>query len=338
MADFRDPDQPLRIGIVGAARTRQGLGPFLAQACERAGAVVTAVSGRTLAGAERAAAALADQLGHPVGAAADADRLAAAVDALVVASPAEVHEVGLLAALRHSRPCLCEKPLLPFAERERALALVHAFAAHDLLLAENCQWPEVAAAHRELFPELGRRPVQRLAMGLGPGAVGSAMLADSLSHLLSVVQHWADLPPDAAPYAVAQSDPGPLAERNVVTFGLPSRSGPLQVELHLVHSPRQPRPAWLEVDGCRIDRRIGADYQLSFVAGARELPVADPMHRLVARFVAQCRAIDGDAEIQRRAQSQAIAQRAALGAAITAALTSAAPTSAGLTSAGPAAP
>lgn len=322
MLDRRDPDQPLRIGIVGAARTRQGLGPFLAQACELAGAHVTAVAGRDLAGAERAAADLSSRLGHPVAAAADADRLAAQVDALVVASPAAVHEVGLLAALRHSRPCLCEKPLLPFAEQERALALVHAFAAHDVLLVENCQWPEVADAHRQLCPELGRQPVRRVAMGLGPGAVGPAMLADSLSHLLSVVQHWVELPPDAEPFAVAQSEPGPLAERNVVTFGLPSPTGPVQVELHLVHSPRQPRPAWLEVDGCRIDRRIGADYALSFVAGVRELAVADPMHRLVERFVALCRTDDPAA---RRAHARSTALRARLGASITAALTSAAP-------------
>ncbi|MFM1873107.1 MAG: Oxidoreductase family, NAD-binding Rossmann fold [Planctomycetota bacterium] len=308
---------PLRIGIVGAARTRQGLGPFLATACERAGAQVVGVSGRDPASGQRAAAALAEQLGHKVVAAADAEALAAAVDAVLVASPAEAHADGLAAALAHSRPCLCEKPLLPFGEAQRALALVEAFVAHGVPLFENCQWPEVRGAHLTLFPDLAGRRVSRIAMGLGPGAVGPRMIEDSLSHVLSVVQAWCPLVAGAAPSHIEQSDGSAQAERNTLRFLLPTAHGSVRVELHLTHSPSQPRPAWIDVDGCRIDRRIGAGYALSFVAAGAEVAVRDPMFVLVERFVAACRSRDLDAHRRRAAE---IAQRARLGAAICAAL------------------
>ncbi|MCA8965622.1 MAG: Gfo/Idh/MocA family oxidoreductase [Planctomycetes bacterium] len=89
----------LRVGVVGAGRTRQGLGPYLAAACEAAGARVVAVSGRDLDGARRAAAELQRSLGHAIDAAASAEALARQVDALVVAAPPVAHGPALAAAL-----------------------------------------------------------------------------------------------------------------------------------------------------------------------------------------------------------------------------------------------
>ncbi len=313
----RDPGAPLRVGIVGAGRTRQGLGPYLAAAVEAAGAQVAAVAGRDLASAGSAAAQLAASLGHAVGAAADARSLAAQVDALVVASPPAAHAAGLEAALSASVPCLCEKPLLPFAEVGQAHSLTMAFAAHDLLLVENCQWPEVLPALWQLHPELVGAPMRRVAMGLGPAAAGRAMIEDSLSHVLSVVQALVEVDAAAGVSQVRQADAGAEAEHNVLAFALAASTGPVDVELHLDRCPTQPRPAWLAVNGRRMDRRIGAGYALSFVAGDREVPVADPLHTLVRRFVGLCR--EDDAATRRRAALQ-VAARAQLGQAVWAGL------------------
>lgn len=276
------PAAPLRVGILGAGRSRQGLGPFLARAFEAAGATVAAVAGRDAAGSARAAAELAAALGHPVAAAADALALARAVDALVVAAPVAGHLAGLDAALAAGVPCLCEKPLVAAADLAAGLQRVAAFRARGLLLAENCQWPEVLPTLRALHPAALRTPPRTLAMGLSPAEPGAAMVADSLSHVLSVAQAVVDLPPDARPGRVRQSDASPTATANVVAFTLPARSGPLDVELHLAVCPSQPRPAWLAVDGWRMDRRIGAGYRITFAApDGREQPCEDPLFRLV---------------------------------------------------------
>ncbi len=308
---------PLRVGIVGAGRTRQGLGPYLAAACEAAGARVAAVSGRDLQSARRVADELGSALGHAVAVAADADELAHGVDALVVAAPAAAHEAGLRAALDAGVPCLCEKPLLPFADAATAQQLIEGFARRQATLFENCQWPMVLPALQSLFPELRGQPVRSVTMGLSPSAAGRAMIEDSLSHVLSVVQALVSVDAAAGVREVRQTDPGDDAEHNVLTFAVTGDAGPVVVELRLDRCPQPPRPAWLAVNGRRMDRRIGVGYALSFVADGREHAVVDPLFALVARFVAACRA---DSIELRAARTATIAARAQLGAAVFAAL------------------
>jgi hypothetical protein len=288
MADARAPDSaPLRIGIVGAGRTRQGLGPFLARAFVAAGCRVTGVAGRDAAGAERAAGELAAALGAPVTAFADAASLARTVDALVVAAPVPAHLAGLEAALAAGVPCLCEKPLVGAAETDAGLACVAAFRDRGILLVENCQWPEIVVQLAPLrSAAAAASPVRRLAMGLGPGWPGRTMVEDSLSHVLSVLQALVPVPETATVAGVRQDDAGPAATRNVVRFTVGAATGPVAVELHLEHCPEPPRPAWISIDGARFDRRIGEGYVQSFVAGnGRAIQVQDPLHRLVYGFV-----------------------------------------------------
>jgi len=273
---------PLRVGVLGAGRSRQGLGPFLARAFEATGAIVVAVAGRDAAGGARAASELAAALGHPVAAAPDALALARSVDALVVAAPVGGHLAGLDAALAAGVPCLCEKPLVAVADFAAGLQRIADFRARGLLLAENCQWPEALPALRVLHPEALRGPVRSVTMGLSPADPGPAMVADSLSHVLSVVQAVADVPADALPSDVRQSDPSPAASANVVAFTLPASTGPVTVELRLQVCPTQPRPAWLAIDGQRIERRIEPGYRITFVTpDGRAVAAEDPLWRLV---------------------------------------------------------
>jgi hypothetical protein len=312
------PSARRRVGIVGASRTRQGLGPFLASAFEAAGCVVTAVAGRDAAGAERAAAELAARLRHPVAAAPDAAALARAVDLLVVAAPVPGHLDGLDAALAAGIPCLCEKPLVAAADVAAGLQRVAAFAARGLLLAENCQWPFVLPAVFELYPELRGRAVRRVAMGLGPAWPGPAAIVDSLSHVLSVVQALVPLPADALPRDVRQSDAGAGALRNEVAFSLPGPAGSIDVSLHLEVTPDPPRPAWLALDGCRADRRLGPDYSHAFVgADGRAVNVQDPLHQLVYGLTASLPPATREST---RTQADVIALRLRLYAAVLAAL------------------
>jgi predicted dehydrogenase len=296
----------LAIGLVGAGRTRNGLGPYLARALEHAGAQVTGVSGRDAARAESAAAELARQLGHPVTHHADAPSLArSGVQALVVASPPEAHLDGLRAALAAGVPCLCEKPLVTAAATAAGVELVAAFQRRGLLLVENCQWPFTLPALFELYPRLRAQAVRSVEMLLAPARSGLAMVEDTLSHLLSVVQALA--PGDLALTRVVLADP-PEAPQNVLQLGFAGAAGPIAVTLRLVPGPAQPRPAWLSVDGCRMDRRIGENYALSFTDGARAVSVDDPMAALVYGFVESLRSPSID-RIRAHAESVALRLR-----------------------------
>lgn len=226
---------------------------------------------------------LAAQLGHPVAVADGPAALAGMVEALIVGAPVPGHLAGLDAALSAGIPCLCEKPLVAAAELELGLDRIERFRARGLLLVENCQWPFVLPALRALHPERG--PVRQLAMGLGPRWPGPAMVVDSLSHVLSVLQVLVPLPAGARAEQVRQADSSPTATRNMVDFRVRGPAGATEVRLELTHSPAQPRPAWLDVDGARIDRRIGPDYAQSFVRpDGRAEPVQDPLRQLVYGF------------------------------------------------------
>jgi hypothetical protein len=71
---------------------------------------------------------------------------------------------------------------------------------------------------------------------------------------------------------------------NVLRFRLRGVWTNLNVELHLDHCPTPPRPAWLSIDGVRMDRRIAAGYTFSFVGNGHEVSIADPVLQLVSRF------------------------------------------------------
>lgn len=281
-----------RIGILGAGRTRQGLGPFLAQWFQKSGAHIAGIAGRDRSRTDVAAAAMSEQLGHAVAAYDNADDLAQHVDALVVACPVEGHLAGLDAALAAGVPCLCEKPLVAPAAMHEALRAVQAFRDAGLMLAENCQWPFTLSAWRELYPEQTGQPVRSVAMRLSPAAPGRLMIEDSLSHVISLLQALVPLPAHAQVQSVVQSDASPAAENNVVRFEVTGGTDNVAVELHLQCCPQQPRPAWYAVNGRRLDRQLGTNYEISFRSeDGRVANVQDPLSLLVYGFVANLKRI-----------------------------------------------
>ena len=212
-------------------------------------------------------------------------------DGLVVASPPESHLQALQAALAAGVACLCEKPLVLPRQTDAAAAVVGRFRARGLLLDENCQWPFVLPALFELHPGLAGQRVDHVAMGLSPIGTGFSMIEDSLSHVLSLVQGLGVVGADTVVGDVRCSDPAPSAPRCVVSFSLASGPRTVAVTLHLESHPRQPRPAWFAVNNVRIDRRIGENYALSFVAAdGRATNVTDPLHQLVYRLALQLQA------------------------------------------------
>ena len=102
----------------------------------------------------------------------------------------------------------------------------------------------------------------------------------------SVAQALADIDPGGAVAAVAQEQAGADAERNTLRFELPCLTGrAVAVTLRLERADTQPRPAWISLNGTRVDRRIAAGYEQSLVAAdGRQQALPDPLHALVYRF------------------------------------------------------
>ena len=282
------PTRP-RIGIVGAARRRQGLGPFVARDLTAAGAEIPGFVVTSAASRDAVSRAWAKDLGIQARGHLDLSSLLRAerLDALAILSPAETHERALEAALEAGLHVLCEKPLVwgrpELGTTARRLAL--GFETRGLLLWENCQWPYTLPAFERLHPGALSRPPCRLAIRLQPASLGAQMLGDSVPHVLSLIQTL--LPGGAGRIERLRFTAGdPDSDRLDLGFGYFSGDRELGVEIELQRSDRHPREACLEIDGYRAERLVAADgYRLSFAADGRTVPLSDPLTLLVADFV-----------------------------------------------------
>jgi hypothetical protein len=301
-----------RCGLVGPARTRNGLGPFLAVFLEQAGAEVVAVAGREPRRAAHAAAALGQRLGHAVQVADSPQALAARGDlhALVIAAPIEAHLPCLRAALDAGLHVLCEKPLVAPSEHAGVPPLLDEFAAARRILLENCLWPMALPALPRLYPDLDRQHVRAVEMMLSPAASGLAMLVDSLSHFLSLIQALVPVDHHTRIAALDFSDPPSTARRLTLQLALEAPFPRVTGTLLLEPGHPSPRPAWFSVDGARVERRIGMpDYAIRFAGAGAEVSIGDPLAAVVYGFVHMLR--ENDLE-RARAESLAIRHRARL--------------------------
>lgn len=305
-----------RVGIVGARRVRQGLGPFVARDLVAAGAEVPCflvTSQRSLgpARAELERCAGVSPRGYT-----DVERMLdlEALDALAILSPAETHEEYLWRAVRHGLPVLCEKPLVWGGRgdpAERAAELVRAFDTRELLLYENCQWPFALPGFERLHPGVLDAPPRRFRMELQPASHGRQALADALSHPLSLLQ--ALLPGESPTVAAVSFHPaGPPSADEALSVRFDYRSGDATcaVEVALTRARTLPRRAAIEIDGRSGERLVAPEsYRLSWAASDRSVPMDDPLTHLVADFARRLRAPD---ESDRRSRARDIEQRMAL--------------------------
>ena len=103
-----------RVGLVGARRRRQGLGPFVARDLVRAGACVPCFVTTSAATRDAASGQLAATCGIEARGYTNVDEMLARerLDALAILSPAETHAAYLESALAAGLHVLCEKPLV----------------------------------------------------------------------------------------------------------------------------------------------------------------------------------------------------------------------------------
>jgi predicted dehydrogenase len=301
-----------RIGIVGAGRRRQGLGPFVARDLAAAGAEIAGFVVTSAASRDAVARAWAEDLGVQARGHLDFASLLQAerMDAVAILTPAETHERYLEAALAAGLHVLCEKPFVWGRPELAATArrLAQGFQARGLLLWENCQWPYTLPAFEKLHPGVLAQPPRRLAVRLEPDSTGVQMIGDAVPHALSLVQ--ALLPrPAGRLERLRFKGGGPGSQRLALEFRYRAGDRELEVAIELMRSDRRPRQASLEIDGRRADRLVGADgYQLSFAADGRTVPLPDPLTLLVADFV---RALPraSEARSEPKARYREIAQR-----------------------------
>lgn len=291
-ADAQPLMRPLRVGIVGARRVRQGTGPYLARFLAAEGADVVGVVGTGLATATEAARALAaegiDTTPYPeISALVQEGRL----DALVIASPHETHDDYLALAAQAGLHVLCEKPLCwggvdPAGRARRHAGALLAKGRHLML---QTQWPYTLPSYERLFPGVLASGWTRFSMQLSPGCRGKRMVADAAPHALSLL---ATCVPDSSATVldptveIAPDDEGSA----VVRFEYHAAGRRIEAELRLDHAPHAPRRAAYGFDGHLARREIEpATYRMTLTGGGSKVALPDPTPLLVRTFVSRVR-------------------------------------------------
>lgn len=298
-----------RVGVIGARRVRQGLGPFVVRDLVAAGASVPCFAVTSPGSIEPARAEIQRHAAVSPRGYANAEEMLdhEALDAVAILSPAESHEAYLELAARRGIAALCEKPLVWGGRgiAERAARRVAAFVERGLLLYENCQWPFTLPAFERLHPGSLVAPPHRFRMELQPASHGYSALGDALSHPLSLLQ--ALLPGDAPAVDRISAELPRTAGPLTLCFRYRSGANSCAVEVLLKPDTALPRHAAIEIDGRAAARVVVPEtYQLSFAASERIVPLDDPLTSLVADFAARLRTPD---EADRISRARHIEQR-----------------------------
>jgi predicted dehydrogenase len=285
----------MRIVVIGARRSRQGIGEFVARALHESGAEVCAVVGTREATAQAARAALRERHGIVCRAYANVTEALEAEQpqAVAVCSPIDHHREHLEAVAAAGAHCLCEKPLwwspaAPAAgRRAETERLVDLFASRGLHLALVTQWPFVLGTFYELFSELEGAPVERFEMALGPVSSGPAMVLDAAPHPLSLLQRLVGYGDVRAADAKWSAADGSSLE---LEFDYEHARGCTRAKCTFTRCLEPPRPAAIAINGREARRRIALpEYGMFLRGGGREVPMPDPLPLLAKDFVERAR-------------------------------------------------
>ena len=283
-------DASMNIAVIGAGRSRNGIGAYIARYAHAAGARVSAVLDRSLSSARQAARGL-QEYGISADACDDFDQFIdrCRPDALVIASPPETHAGYLERALEAGVHVLCEKPFIwnGGCDCSRVAELLESARARGLTVAMNSQWPFVLPAYEKLC---GLPPVEQIRsfhIRLAPLSAGRDMIPDSMPHALSLL--YSVLGEGVLENLVL----APGSDSLAVSFDYLTSAGRCSAEAHLVRATRQPRPFAFGFNGLTAQRVIDMEtYRIAFASEGRRMEIDDPLQLSVNDFLNACRSCD----------------------------------------------
>ena len=278
---------PIKVVVVGARSAMQGTGPFIASAFKTLGAEVCAVVGTSDATVTEARHALKRNQDIECRGYTDLQEAIAAErpDAVAICSPYPVHAEQLAQVASAGCHTLVEKPLAWPGSQQDISEMVERYTAKRLLLQLVTQWPQSLHAYTKLHVPLASA-ITDFTMALSPISIGPNMIPDSAPHFISMLQ--------------ALVGPGECEQVEITvqhsSSGEPNRlqleciyrhkKGNTPAQLQLATCEHRPRPAWYQINGLRVDRRIELpEYRQYLVSQTETAALTDPLESVVAGFL-----------------------------------------------------
>lgn len=279
----------IRIGIVGPSRRRNGTGPYVSRFLHSEGGVVCAVCASNHESASTAAAALGAEFSTEIKAFDTLDKMVEEcdLDAVAICSPAELHERQIHVALSAGLHVFCEKPLILADYRDiasRVGNVIDGFQSRSLVLAQNTQWTYILEDCASIIGRQRMLQTHFLEMCMSPPTPGQRMFWEGAPHPVSML--------------VALGASGVVAEVEasfddrehelIINFVAHRNTAePLAVRICLDVEAKQPRPASIVFDSCKVSREVVSlsPYRLALRHGTLLRHIEDPLRKSVRRFV-----------------------------------------------------
>lgn len=274
----------MNIAVIGAGRSVNGIGPYIAKYFQKHGMPVVAVLGRSAASSSAAEAEL-EQYGIQAKPFSSFKTMVkqARADAVVIASPTPTHAAYIEQCLAAGVHVFCDKPFAAPDTPDLMAFLVRCLrTAHNggLKIAMNAQWPFVLPWYAKLCGKVVPGKVRMFAMRLSPTVSGPAMIPDSVPHGLSILYD-----------ALGNGEITELAferqgEESVIGFTYQTDQTRCAVTITLVQELCQPRTLAFGFDGRMAMRAIDpATYAMSLTYQGKTLKVPDPLELSVKDFI-----------------------------------------------------
>ena len=275
----------MKVSIIGAGRTRNGIGKYIAKYFQKHRASVVSVLGTSEITAQSAANSL-----RPYGIDATAytnfDRMIKqeTLDAVVIASPFRTHYEYLMKSIESGLNIFCEKPFFWQEKVDLTEIMDNLFkiAGHkNLTIAMNSQWPFSLPFYEKLCGSVDRQNVDSFFMRLSPVFTGKEMILESVPHALSILYFI------FGSGKISDSNAETGEDKTVLRFRYRSEHYECKVTIRLAREKQQPRSFKFGFNDRIVKRVIDFDnYEIYFAHGNKEIKITDPLELSVKDFIA----------------------------------------------------
>jgi hypothetical protein len=275
----------LNVSIIGAGRTRNGIGEYIGKYFHQHGAKVTSVLGTTEKTSLQASSALRKYgiEAHPY---TNFDKMVRGEkpDAVVIASPSSTHYEYLLKSLNSGLHIFCEKPFLWDDHkdiRRRIEDIFEKAREKTLTIAMNSQWPFSIDYYEEICGKIRIKETNNFFIRMSPFSPGKVMIPESVPHPLSIL--YCRLGAGEIEDLSFESD----GEKEMsIRFSYLFGTQACDVFIRLVFQETSPRDFSFGFNDKIVFRSLDLkNYEIYFHYGSKKLRIVDPLELSVKNFM-----------------------------------------------------
>lgn len=275
----------MNVSIIGAGRTRNGIGEYIGKYFHKHGAKVTSVLGTTGKTTLQASLAL-QKYGIEAHSYTNFDQMVRTEkpDAVVIASPSSTHYEYLLKCLNSGLHIFCEKPFIwdrHMDLRKRAEEIFEKAYEKKITIAMNSQWPFSIDAYEAICGKIMIQKLNTFFIRMSPPFPGREMIPESVPHALSLL--YCLLGVGEIEDLSFESD----GEKEIsIKFVYLFKTQTCDVFIRLAYQKTPPRDFSFGLNDKIVFRSLGLeDYEIYFHHGDKKLRIVDPLELSVKNFM-----------------------------------------------------